>query len=246
MTISSNAIKSRVRQQARKYFALILIATSLFTLSVAQATSIYPTVTSITPNSQPISLKVINNSNKTVTYQILVQKREMNLDGTTIYTPSNDLRLSKRTIRRLKSKAQRVIKVRWNGGKNLKTEQAYYVIAQNLGQKVDKPTTLEQRKGGITLRVSAGALIYVTPLGVKAKLELSSVQRRSKNEIVLDLFNRGHKHIYLDKPSIKTIFSSIHHQGITLSTSEKKKIYQILTNQNILAQAKRHFIIKIK
>ncbi len=130
-------------------------------------------------------------------------------------------------------KEKRTIRVNYNGEKDIKTEKAFRVIAEQLSVKVDEQ---QKRRSGIQMLMRYVAALYVTPEDAKSDISVLSYES-TKDGLKVNLQNSGNKHQILADPVV------------TFVEKDKKKSFKGqdlngFAGENILANSKRSFILK--
>lgn len=171
-----------------------------------------------------------NESNEKMAIELSVRERVMDESGKESLPSTSEITVFPPQMI-IPPKEKRTIRVNWVGGKELKSEKAFRVIAEQLPLKVDEKT---KKKSGIQMLMKYVAALYVTPKDSEARLKLVSLEKDGANLRIL-VRNEGTKHQVLNKPKVKF--------------SKSKKSFgpdelQGMTGENVLAGSSRLFTIK--
>lgn len=93
---------------------------------------------------------------------------------------------------------KRTVRVSWKGSKDLKSEKAFRVIAEQLPLNVDQQET---KGSGIRMLMKYVAALYVAPANAKPEVKVS-YQLESK-ELALKVENQGTSHVILKNPQLR-------------------------------------------
>ena len=118
------------------------------------------------------------------------------------------------------------VRVRWIGNTQLKREQAYRFIAEEV------PVQLSQKKTGVQMLLKIRGALYVRPKSVTPKIIVSNIRLVGK-KLSISLVNTGTRHAYLVEPRL-------------LLTSKAGRLNvntKLLKDVNILAGAQRRFLV---
>lgn len=125
---------------------------------------------------------------------------------------------------------KKTIRVNWLGSKEIKSEEAFRIIAEQVPLDIDKKNA--KNSGGIKMLLRYMNALYVTPKDAKSNLSIKAYGQKNKLRVYIQ--NTGNSHQYLKNVRIKFI--------------DKKKEYSIpakelskLDGQNILARTIRYF-----
>lgn len=139
----------------------------------------------------------------------------------------------------IKPGEKRAVQVTWLGDRELKVEEAYRFIAEQLPVDVDLKNA-KNKKSNIKILLKYRAAFYLTPKGAKARLSLEKNNVLvNENKVEISILNSGNKHELLRKYNL--VFSSGKKQKETVSFKDYSEIY----GENLLAKSKRKFLINI-
>lgn len=204
---------------------------------------IFPFLFSFTfsPMSQTIELSddrlavqffLENDSPANMAVELLVKERSMDLRGEEKLADTKDLKVFPPQVI-IPPGEKRAIRVSYVGGKDLKIEKNFRVIAEQLPLKVDDKT---KNKSGIQMLMKYVAALYVAPADTKPEIKVVSHASNGK-ELKLTIENSGGRHQLLNAPILKY---SIKDQKHEIKSEDLKG----LAGENVLASSKREFIIK--
>jgi fimbrial chaperone protein len=173
--------------------------------------------------------------------QMSVVKREMDIDGKENYTPADDDFLIYPPQIILKPNTKQTVQVTWVGDSNPTKELNYRLVSEQVPINLTKPEVGKPTK--ITAKVNIllrymGSL-YVRPENVEPKLVLEGVtvqKEKDKPVIAITFDNQGSARATLTNFKLDLTSGG---KTVALTTEQLKDI----TNQNILANHKRRFVI---
>ena len=210
-------------------FALMLPAAGL-------AFELTPMTQTFEPSGGSINrtFTVQNDRDEEVAVSVTIKARSIDSSGTETLKETGDFAIFPTQIL-LKGNSSQVVRVQWQGGQDLRSEQAYRIIAEEVPLK-SAPALSQDRSMSIKLILRFGGTIYVTPKEARSDVELASAKavKTSKGEILeVVLENRGNRHAIIDQPSIRL------KAGKDTSVLLQTELDKTLSGENILAGGRR-------
>lgn len=138
----------------------------------------------------------------------------------------------------LQPKQRKAIRVQWVGNKDMKIEESYRIIAEQLPVNLDKGA---KSKNEIKWIVTYRGMVFVTPQNAFNDLffSYSQVKKNNKNYLQLIFENNGTKHLRLNNSKLTIVYEN----GKSVIINAEDKILKDLEKSLILAQNKRSFFI---
>jgi fimbrial chaperone protein len=234
--------------QRRLWMTRLVIELFLFigiglTNSAHASFDFQPIIANLSPSGagNTTSFTVNNYDDHKIPVQITIVPREPDVDGKEVYKESDTIDETFRVFPDqvvLNPKETRAIRVTYIGSPNIKAEQAYRIIAEELPVDVDDPKKKYTKAvARITISTKYVGSLYVTPAGTKPEMVIDAKRSEtaSKNMIVT-LTNKGTAHQVIRKPTLKFKPSAggkeIEVSGMDLKT---------MMNQNVLPGRVRQF-----
>ncbi len=183
--------------------------------------------------SKSVQFIAENETDQVMPIEFTVKERVMDVNGKEEFPAAKNLSIFPPMVS-IPPKEKRTIRVNWNGPKDLSSELAFRVIAEQLPLDVSgKP-----KSSGIQMLMRYMAALYVTPKGVSSKIT-SSILSSTPDGMKLSVKNDGKKHQILVKPTL------VINQG-GKKVSLKGNDVGALSGENILAGSERHFTVTTK
>lgn len=173
-----------------------------------------------------------NNSKDKLAIEFSVKKRIMDQNGNETLEDTDALSIFPPQLI-IPANEKRAIRVNWNKKKEIKVEEAYRVIAEQLPLEIGEKGV---KKTGIQMLTKYMAALYLTPKDASSELKVIQIINE-QNELKIHILNEGNKHKILAEPIIQ-----IGSGDQTLAL--KAKDLQGLAGQNVLAKSLRIFTIK--
>jgi fimbrial chaperone protein len=222
-------------------FKTLLFSTAFAALIAGSAASAFE-ITPITRDFEPSgrganqSFQITNDRDEQVTVSVSVATRQVNADGKETHNPTSDFTVFPTEVV-LPPRGTQVVRARWNGDANPKTELAYRIIAEE--------TPVKQRRdapgAAIYMTVRYVGSLYVVPKGAKGDVTVTSAQRATgqggKPVLELMLENRGTSHVIMEDPSLKVTV------GTVTKTLDATALEGSVAGENVLAQHTRRFSV---
>lgn len=176
---------------------------------------------------------VENESSEVIAVEVTMAKREMDKFGKEKHPSASSLFKIYPSQLFLKPKEKRSLRLQWLGEKEIKDEQSFRLIAEQLPINVNA-----KKKQGIKLLLRYIAAVYVSPSSEKRNLAIKIKEQKGRS-LTLEITNKGNVHQVL------------HDLKATLTLNSKKKIIleklQLpnFAGENILQGKTRLFKIKL-
>lgn len=218
----------------RLFLQTILLFVSLSPFN-AMAFKLVPMVAQLTPNGSGKSqvFQITNNGQSRIAIQMKVTTRKQDLQGNEIRESSDDFLIYPEQIS-LAPNDSRNVRLTYKGKEDIKSEQAYRLIAKQLPVEFETSSQQSQLK----FLFEYVASVYITPMDTSPKLEVT-MQKMENQKIVLRIKNTGSSHQLL-----KDISANIRFKNEDISFS--KEIQDAWDATNLLADSEREFIIPTK
>lgn len=184
------------------------------------------------------TFQVENDRDEQVTVTIAMATRKVDVNGKETMANTDDFTVFPTEII-LKPKSTQLVRAKWVGDPQPKSELAYRIIAEEtpLHARRDTPGA------SVFLTVRYVGSIYVVPKGAHADVGVVSAQPVTgpggKPQLAVVLENKGNRHAILDTPTL-TVAAG----GVTQEI-DKKALDDALIGENILAQSQRRFLLPL-
>lgn len=229
-----------------------LLATLLVSVRPTLASLLFylsPMISNLAPAGRDASqaFEVVNTSpEQPVAVELYVAKREIAIDGSETYKPeeAEDDFLIYPPQTYLKPGEAQTVRVTWLGDPQPAKELAYRLIAQQVPLDTDtRSTSVQGREINLTTLVRYAGAIYITPEGATPDVVLeSAVYQKGKtgeDELLVTFHNQGTAHTLLKNLTLTIAAAGQPEKTISLTPEQLKGI----SDENILAQSKRQFVI---
>lgn len=187
------------------------------------------------------TFRLENDSSNSVAVQVSIVTRVMDLDGNETNQPADDDFTVYPPQAVVGPKQSQAVRVAYLGKRELKSEAAYRIIAEQM----PVPLTREQAAGGrINLVLRYLGTIYVVPKDAKPDVVLESVGAEpatdGSRKLVVVLHNRGNAHALIAQPKLHLNTGGAAASDATALTLEGEAL-KGLTGENVLAGQRRRF-----
>lgn len=176
--------------------------------------------------------QISNDSSEKIAIELTVKGRSLGEDGKEVHPDTTEMAIFPPQMI-VPPKEKRTVRVTYNGDKNIMSEKAYRVIAEQLPLKVDEKT---KKQSGIQMLMKYMAALYVTPEGATPSVQIVSYQFK-KDTIELVVKNSGNKHQILLDPVV-----SFEADGKKFALEGKD--LEGFAGENVLAESQRVLTIK--
>lgn len=226
----------------KRFLLVCLIATAGLLPAVAFQFS--PIVADFEPSGSAArrTFRLTNPAEDAIPVEITVYRRTMNEAGEDRLEESRDFVVFPSQVI-LQGGSSQVVRVQYVGPSSLDAEVAYRIIAEQL------PVDLQsQAEGGARLNLLFRYVgsIYVVPPGVRAAVEVESVERVSREgrpAVALTLYNAGTAHTLLEDLQVELATAPF--PGAPDAVALGRVALEAMVNQNILAGTRRRFILPL-
>lgn len=206
----------------------------------ARAFQLVPISQDFEPNGRGANqtFQVENDRDEQVTVTIGMAVRKVDVNGKETMEETEDFTLFPTEVI-LEPKSTRLIRAKWVGEPQPKTELSYRIIAEEtpLHARRDTPGA------SVFLTVRYVGSIYVVPKGARADVGVTSIQQitdaQGKQQLEVVVENRGTRHAILDTPTLNVTVA-----GVTREV-DKAAVQTALNGENILAQSKRRVLLPV-
>jgi fimbrial chaperone protein len=185
-------------------------------------------------NTQNV-FKIINSANKPTAVQVRITTRKQNLDGSEQRQDADDQFLIYPPQLIIPPQVTQKVKVQWLGELDLKQEQAYRLIVEQVPVKLSK-----EEKTGVKLILTIEGTIYVVNSdNWHSDIQVEKVQAektKEGNKLALTLSNRGKAHSILHKLEVIVTQNG---KSLTLRDEQVKGV----EGMNVLSGATRKFLL---
>ena len=183
------------------------------------------------------TFSIENEGAEKIAVQISMAQRKMDLHGNETHPEADDDFVVYPSQVILQPKSRRSVRITWVSKKAVMIELPYRIIAEQLAIEGLKPK--KTRGAAIDLLLKYEGSVYIRPNNVKPEVIVEKVeykQKKGKEYLLIDLWNRGTAHQLLNDPVLKV---SSDKSNIELKVNE----LTVLNGQNVLAKSKRRFLI---
>jgi fimbrial chaperone protein len=188
------------------------------------------------------SFTVQNTTDEKLPVQINIVPREPDVFGKEVYkdsVESDDQFQIYPSQLILNPREKRTVRVSWVGNPNVKVEQCFRIIAEELPFDIEDPNkTYNKPTGKVRVATKYIGSIYITPQGALSNL-VANIEpiRAAEPQLNLDLQNTGNAHQVLKKSKLKLTSAA------NKATAEipSDQLDGLLYNQNVLPGKTRRF-----
>lgn len=172
----------------------------LFVYSNAEAFRLEPMVANFNAVGEGSTrlFRVENEAKEKIAVKIQAYTRQIDENGKEILGETHDFKIYPEQIT-LAASDSRAIRVIYIGKKNIEQEGAYRIIASQLPVNFKN----QKKRTGINFLFQFIASVYVTSEKYYPKIEVESISRIDKDNLKLNLINRGQKHTLLKNVTIE-------------------------------------------
>ena len=225
-----------MKNHIRRYNSVLAALLALLLPAAGRAFELKPMTQTFEPTGGSINrtFTVQNDRDEEVAVSVTIKARSLNASGGETLKDTGDFAIFPTQIL-LKGNSSQVIRVQWQGAQDLRSEQAYRIIAEEVPLK-SSPALSQDRSMSIKLILRFGGTIYVAPPEAKSDVVLASAKavKTPKGEVLeLVMENRGSRHAIIDHPSLRI------KTGKDTSLLLQDELDKTLGGENILAGASR-------
>lgn len=218
--------------------AFITVALSYCPL--ANAYKVEPIITTLAPKGAAAkkSIDIINDSDEPMAVEVSIAGRVISVDGKESIVESDEIEKSFGVYPAqavIKPNSTRTVVVQYRGNPDLKKEEAYRIIVNQVKIDFEKPRS-KMAKGGMDFLVQYRGSLYVKPHGTTPNLQLKSISREKvsgKDALAIEVTNNGTAHDVIYAPQLKR------GEEVVLGPDELAP----MSEANLLASNSRKFLI---
>jgi len=176
---------------------LLLAALAVMLLAPASAHEVRPMRAVLPPGVFDTLITVTNTRDYTLPIEVVVQKRDVNPDGTQTLIPADDDFLVFPPQFLLEVGQSQAIRVEYIGDRALRESQAYIIDVQEV------PVVPENFSGVVTV-YNFGAALYLTAANARPQLQIENV-RNEGSAVAFEVVNRGKDYGFLTQTGLSVL-----------------------------------------
>lgn len=214
-------------------FLFCLLVLCLLLNAKANAFGFSPFKMELAPEGENASqvFEITNDEDYAQAVQVGVQRWQQDKEGGESNAPADDVLAVYPRQFILKPKSVQMVRVRWMGPKDIASEQAFRVVAEQLPVNFDVDP---RAKKAIRFLVTYRAALYVRPQDARHDIVVENIEPAAgPDQLELTLVNKGNAHVLMKEPvvTLKTKDGAVSVKQEQLSGLEGENIHAGLSRK---------------